>query len=35
VPIPVVGRMAEALIVKLNEHKGDLVLANLKARMEA
>jgi uncharacterized protein YndB with AHSA1/START domain len=35
VPIPVLGRMAEALIVKMNEHQGELVLANLKARMEA
>ena len=29
------GRMAEALIVKMNEREGELVLANLKARMEA
>jgi uncharacterized protein YndB with AHSA1/START domain len=35
VPIPVLGRMAEALIVRMNEHEGELVLANLKARMEA
>ena len=35
VPIPVLGRMAEALIVKMNEREGELVLANLKARMEA
>ena len=35
VPIPVLGRMAEAVIVKMNEREGELVLANLKARMEA
>jgi uncharacterized protein YndB with AHSA1/START domain len=34
VPIPVLGRMAEALILKMNEQEGELVLANLKARME-
>jgi len=34
VPIPVLGRMAEALIIKMNDQEGDLVLANLKARME-
>ena len=35
VPVPVLGKLAEAIIVKMNEHEGDLVLANLKARMEA
>ena len=35
VPIPVLGKLAEAVIVKMNEHEGDLILANLKARMEA
>ena len=35
VPIPVLGKLAEAVIAKMNEHEGDLVLANLKARMEA
>ncbi len=35
VPIPVLGRLAEAVIVKMNEHEGDLLLANLKAQMEA
>jgi uncharacterized protein YndB with AHSA1/START domain len=33
-PIPVLGKLAEAVIVKMNEHEGDLVLANLKARMK-
>ena len=35
VPIPVLGKLAEAVIVKMNQHEGDLLLANLKARMEA
>lgn len=35
VPIPVLGKLAEAVIVKMNEREGDLLLANLKARMEA
>ena len=35
VPIPVLGKLAEAIIVKMNEHEGDVILANLKARMEA
>jgi uncharacterized membrane protein len=35
VPIPVLGKLAEAVIVKMNENEGDVILANLKARMEA
>ena len=35
VPIPVLGKLAEVVIVKMNEHEGDLILDNLKARMEA
>ena len=35
VPIPVLGKLAEAIIVKMNENEGDVILANLKARMEA
>lgn len=35
VPIPLIGKLAEAAIVKLNENEGDAILANLKARMEA
>jgi len=34
VPIPVLGKLAEAVIVKMNDHEGELILANLKARME-
>lgn len=34
VPIPVLGKLAEAIIVKMNDHEGELILANLKVRME-
>jgi uncharacterized membrane protein len=34
VPIPLLGRLAEAAIVKLNENEGDVTLANLKSIME-
>ncbi len=35
VPIPLIGKLAEAFIVKLNENEAETILANLKARMEA
>lgn len=35
VPIPLLGKLAEAVIVKMNEREAELVMANLKARMEA
>ena len=35
VPIPLLGRLADTFIVKQNEREVDLLLANLKARMEA
>jgi uncharacterized membrane protein len=35
VPMKVMGKLAEAIITKMNEHEGDTVLANLKAVMEA
>ncbi len=34
VPLPVIGKLAEAVIVKLNEHEAEVLLANLKTRME-
>jgi uncharacterized membrane protein len=34
VPIPLLGKLAEAFILKQNEHEAEIVLANLKARME-
>jgi uncharacterized protein YndB with AHSA1/START domain len=35
VPVPLLGKLAEAFIVKQNERETELILANLKARMEA
>ena len=34
VPIPLLGKLAEAFIVKQNENEAEIILANLKARME-
>ena len=34
VPIPLLGKLLEALVVKLNENEADVFIANLKARME-
>jgi hypothetical protein len=34
VPIPLLGKLAEAFIVKLNENEAEAILANLKSRME-
>jgi len=34
VPVPVVGKMAEALVRKQNEKELDLILSNVKARVE-
>jgi uncharacterized membrane protein len=34
VPIPLLGKLAEAFIVKQNQHEADVMLANLKDRME-
>ena len=34
VPIPLLGKLAEAIVVRMNGREGDLLLANLKARME-
>lgn len=35
VPIPVLGKLAEAVILKQNEREAELLLANLKDRLEA
>jgi uncharacterized membrane protein len=35
IPIPVLGKLAEKIVVIFNEHEGDVVMANLKSRMEA
>ncbi|MEW6404042.1 MAG: SRPBCC family protein [Chloroflexota bacterium] len=34
VPIPVLGKLAEAIIVKQNEHEAETLLKNLKVRIE-
>ena len=34
VPIPLLGKLAESIIVKMNENEQEVILANLKARME-
>jgi uncharacterized membrane protein len=34
VPLPVIGKLAEAVIIKMNEHEAEMLLVNLKARME-
>lgn len=35
VPLPLLGKLAEAFIVKQNEQEAETILANLKSRMEA
>jgi len=32
VPVPLLGKLAEAIIVKMNDHEGDLIMANLRLR---
>jgi ribosome-associated toxin RatA of RatAB toxin-antitoxin module len=32
VPIPLLGKMAEAIIVKMNDQEGDLIMVNLGVR---
>jgi carbon monoxide dehydrogenase subunit G len=34
VPIPLLGKLAENIIVKQNEREADIILENLKARLE-
>lgn len=35
IPVPVLGKLAETIIVKMNEREGETTLANLKDRLEA
>ena len=35
IPIPVLGKLAEALVLRQNEREADLAMANIKAKMEA
>jgi len=32
IPVPLLGKLAEAIIVKMNEQEGDLIMANLRTR---
>ncbi len=32
VPVPLLGKLAEAIIVKMNDHEADLIMANLQTR---
>lgn len=34
IPVPLVGKIAEKIISKLNENQAEITIANLKARME-
>lgn len=34
IPMPILGRLAEAMVLKQNEREADLALANIKAKME-
>lgn len=34
VPLPLLGWLAEIVIVKMNEQEADLILANLRTRLE-
>jgi uncharacterized membrane protein len=34
IDIPILGKLAEAFVAKLNENEADVFMANLKARME-
>ena len=33
IPIPLLGKLAEAIVLNMNDHEGDLIMANLKARL--
>jgi carbon monoxide dehydrogenase subunit G len=35
IPVPVLGKLAEKVVVKMNENEADALLSNLKAVMEA
>jgi hypothetical protein len=34
IPVPVLGKLGEALILKQNEREADTAMANLKAKLE-
>ena len=34
VPVPLLGKLAERFIVRMNQNEGEVIAANLKARLE-
>jgi hypothetical protein len=34
IPVPVLGKIAEGLVLRQNEKEADLAMANIKAKME-
>jgi carbon monoxide dehydrogenase subunit G len=34
VPVPLLGKLAESVVAKLNEHEADVLMENIKTRME-
>jgi carbon monoxide dehydrogenase subunit G len=35
IPLPVIGKLAEAVVLKLNEHEAEVIMEHLKAHLEA
>ena len=35
IPVPLLGKLAENVVAKLNEHEADVLIENIKTRMEA
>jgi hypothetical protein len=35
IPVPVLGKLAENVLLKRNEHEADLALTNIKERLES
>ncbi len=35
IPVPVLGKIAEGLVLRQNEKEADLAMANIKAKMES
>ena len=34
VPVPVLGKLAEIIVLNMNDHEGDLIMTNLQTRLE-
>ena len=35
IPVPVLGRLAEKVVVRMNENEADAVMSNIKTQIEA